>query len=346
MALPPALAQDRFRAAVLGLAVGDALGFPLRGVPASSLARLPALAEDFAPRPRGRFAKGQFSDDTQLMLAAAESVVLERRIDGRSVAAHYAWLWQEGVLLHPPRRLAEAIERLSRGSPWMSAGAPLGVKDPSPLSRALVVGLWNADTPDRIPHDAGVLSVITHKDPTCAAAAAAYARAISLGLSPRSLTPAAFCEALAVASSSHDPGLAGELRALPRLLSWEPERAVERIQRAASARAPSDGQDGTPAHPVPVLLLAVFAALRAPHDFRMAVSLALRAGGEADATAALCGGILGVHLGEKAIPARLRRNVLYGDHLRQVADRLWRARQPAEVAPALASSRAAGRRGV
>ena len=47
--------QDRFRGAFLGMAVGDALGFPLRGVPPESLARL-ELGEDFAPRPRGRFA--------------------------------------------------------------------------------------------------------------------------------------------------------------------------------------------------------------------------------------------------------------------------------------------------
>ena len=71
MSLTPAERQDRFQAAFLGLAIGDALGFPLRGVPPASLIRLPGLAEDFAPRPRGKFAKGQFSDDTQLMLAAA-----------------------------------------------------------------------------------------------------------------------------------------------------------------------------------------------------------------------------------------------------------------------------------
>ena len=96
----------------------------------------------------------------------------------------WCWLWHEGVLLQPPPRLAAAIEQLGRGVPWMSAGAPLGVKDPSSLSRALVVGLWNVDTPARIPHEAGVLSVITHKDPACAAAAAAYAQAVCLGLAP------------------------------------------------------------------------------------------------------------------------------------------------------------------
>lgn len=343
MALPPALAQDRFRAAVLGLAIGDALGFPLRGVPVSSLARLPTLAEDFASRPHGRFTKGQFTDDTQLMLATAESAIRERRIDGRSVAEHFAWLWKEGVLLEPEPPLAKAVERLGRGVPWMSAGAGLGVRDCSTLSRALVVGLWNADSPGRIPHDAGVVSVITHKDPTCAAASAAYARAIALGLSPAPLTRAAFCEELAIAAGEHDAALAEELRGLPGLLTTSVDRAMDRLRRVLPLAPP---EEGTPAHALPVLLLAVYAALRAPHDFREAISLTLRAGGAADAAAALCGGILGAHLGESAIPARLRHNILYADHLRQTADRLWQARQPLEPA-VVTTGRAStlGRRG-
>src|SRR5690349_9241996 len=97
--------QDRFRAAVVGFAVGDALGFPYRGLPPQSRTRLFDAADAFASRPRARFAKGQFSDDTQVMLALAESVARERRIDGKSAAAHLCYLWQEGVIVQPPATL-------------------------------------------------------------------------------------------------------------------------------------------------------------------------------------------------------------------------------------------------
>ena len=76
MALLLAETLDRYRATVLGFAVGDALGFPFRGLPPQARARL-GMADDFALRPRGRFAKGQFSDDTQVLLAVAESVARE-----------------------------------------------------------------------------------------------------------------------------------------------------------------------------------------------------------------------------------------------------------------------------
>jgi ADP-ribosylglycohydrolase len=341
MSLSPAERLDRFQAAFLGLAIGDALGFPLRGVPPASLTRLPGLADDFAPRPRGKFAKGQFSDDTQLMLATAESVIREGKVDGRSAAAHLAWLWQEGIILQPPKSLADALQRLAEGTPWMSAGASLGVKCPSVLSRALVVGLFESKNRARLRHDTGVLTVLTHKDPTCAAAAAAFAQAVGLGLTTQEPpTPAEFCETLALAAAAHDQDLAEELRHLPRLLSWDPARALAALRKVNVPPSQLKGVDGLPAHVVPVLLTALYATLKVPHDFRQAVELTLRCGGEADVAAALTGALMGVHLGTHALPARLRKNVLYADTLLDTADRLFQARQVKEtVATALAQQR-------
>ncbi|HEX8439722.1 ADP-ribosylglycohydrolase family protein [Archangium sp.] len=340
MPLTPAERQDRFHAAFLGLAIGDALGFPLRGVPPASLVRLPGLAEDFAPRPRGKFAKGQFSDDTQLMLAAAESVIRENKVDGRSAAAHLAWLWQEGIILQPPKPLAESLQKLAQGTPWMSAGAPLGVKCPSVLSRAVVVGLFESKSRVRIRHDAGVLTVLTHKDPTCAGAAAAFAQAVALGLTHEQLTPAEFCEELALSAAAHDKELAEELRHLPRLLTWDTARALAQLRKVSVPPSQLRGVDGLPPHVVPVLLTALYATLKTPHDFRQAVEMTLRCGGEADVAAACTGALLGAHLGTAALPARLRKNVLYADTLLDAADRLFQARQVREtLATALAQQR-------
>ena len=95
--------------------------------------------------------------------------------------------------------------------------------------------------------------------------------------------------------------------------------------------------DGLPPHVVPVLLTSLYAALKVPHDFREAVALTLRCGGEADVAAALTGALIGAHLGTRAIPARLRKQVLYADNLIDTADRLFRARQVREtLATALA----------
>jgi ADP-ribosylglycohydrolase len=260
-------------------------------------------------------------------------------LDGRSTAAHFAMLWKEGIILLPPPGLSEAANRLLSGTPWMSAGSALGVRDPSVLSRALVVGLWDEATPARTVHDAQVLSVITHKDPVCAAAAAAFARAVSLGLSGEPSTPESVCSELAAVAGSSDPGLAEELRHLPRVLSWDTPRALALLRRVGVPAGQLEGVDGLPTHVVPVLLTGLYAALKVPHDFREALSLVLRCGGEADAAAAVCGGVLGAHLGLDAIPARLRRNLAYADHLRDTADRLFAACHVRAPAPVFAAVR-------
>ena len=339
MSLTAAELQDRYQAALLGLAIGDALGFPLRGVPQASLWRVASLADDFAPRPRGRFAKGQFSDETQLMLATADSLVRERKVEGRSLAAHYAWLWQQGVILQPPRALGDALQRLAGGAPWMSAGAPVGVRDPSVLSRALVIGLWDAGSLARLSHNAGIAAIVTHKDPLCAAAAAAYARAVALGLEGEELTPQEFCEQVAQAASNHDASFAEEVRYLHRSLGWEEAHALAQLRRIGVPSHQLEEGEGLPAHVAPVLLTALYGALRRPRDFRAAITLVLQAGGESDVAAALCGGLLGAHLGSEALPARLRRTILYSDHLHDTAQRLWQARLSAVAAAPLVAAR-------
>lgn len=321
---------------MLGFAVGDALGFPYRGSGPASLARVPHIADDFANRPRGRFAKGQFSDDTQVLLALAESVAKERKVDGRSAASHLSWLWQEGVILQPPNSTTAAVESLLRGTPWMSAGAPVGVKDASCLSRGVVLGLWTEASPTRLAHDAGVLCVMTHKDPTCAAAVAAFARAVQIGLSGEPFTPAFVCDEVSKAAAPCDGELADELYYLPRILGWEPERALSALRKISVPAAQLDAEGGLPSHVTPVLLSALYAWLKVPHDFREAMSMLLRCGGEVDVAAATCGAMMGSCLGCEALPARLRKHVLYAESLFDAADRLFDARLAREVVPASA----------
>lgn len=322
MPLHVAVLQDRFRAAVMGFAIGDALGFPLRGLPASALMR-GAPADDFASRPRGGFPRGQFSDDTQMMMAVADAVVREKRIDGRTAAQHLSWLWQEGTVLQPPPSATQSAERLLAGTPWMSAGAPMGVCDPSSLSRGVVVGLSSEPMPTRLAHDAQVLTVMTHKDPLCSAAVSAFARAIQLGLSGESMSAEEFCAQLADAARPHSGVLADELYYLPRALAWDAERALVALRRVGVPPTHYDFDMGVPAHVTPVLLTGLFCFLKSPTDFRQAMQLVLKSGGEVDVTAGVTAAVAGAHLGLDAIPPRLKKNVMYAEALVEVADRLF-----------------------
>lgn len=335
---------DRFRAAVLGFGIGDALGFPFRGLPPPALARQPYLAEDFASRPRGGFAKGQFSDDTQMLLAVADAVVRQRGIDGRAAAQHLSWLWEEGTILQPQPATSRAMEAVLEGTPWVSAGAPLGVRDPGALSRGVVVGLVSESSPARLTYCAQVLTVMTHKDPACAAAAAVVGRAVQLGLEGAPSSAPSYCEELSRVAAAADQQLADEVYYLPRVLSWDDERALAALRRVGVPTSQHDFELGLPPHVTPVLLTALYGVMKHPGDFRAAMALVLRSGGEVDVAAGVAGAVLGASLGTEGIPARLRKNVLYGDALAGAAERLFgfRAEQvPAVVVPRASSSRRA-----
>jgi ADP-ribosylglycohydrolase len=216
--------------------------------------------------------------------------------------------------------------------PWMSAGEGIGVRDASAVSRGLAVGLFEVE-PRRVARGTGVLAVVTHKDPTCAAASAAFARAVAAVVSGEAASPELLCGAMAASAAEHDPALGDELRHLPRLLGWEVERATELIRRVGVSAATLGDDAGLPEHPWPVLLLGTYAAIRLPHDFREAMATVLRWGGEADAAAAVAGALLGAAQGESCLPPRLRRHVLHAERLIATADALLEARLAREAHP-------------
>jgi ADP-ribosylglycohydrolase len=233
------------------------------------------------------------------------------------------------------------VEALLAGTPWMSAGAALGVKDASCLSRGVVAGLVSEPSPPRLAHHAQVLTVMTHKDPACAAAVAVVGRAVQLGLEGEALEPQGFCEALAQAAAPADAALADEVYYLPRVLSWDPDRALVALRRVGVPTGAHDVEHGLPTHVVPVLLTALFATLRAPDDFRAAAALVLSGGGEVDVATGLVGAILGASLGTDGLPPRLKKHVLYGEALVHTADALFGLTEV--LSPVLAPARVRSR---
>jgi ADP-ribosyl-[dinitrogen reductase] hydrolase len=168
-----------------------------------------------------------------------------------------------------------------------------------------------------------VLTVMTHKDPLCAAAVSAFACAIQLGLSGEAMSAEDFCQHLSRAAAPHSAALADELYFLPRALAWEADKALFALRRVGVPPSHYDFELGVPAHVTPVLLTALYGFLKAPTDFRAALQLVLRSGGEVDVIAGITAAVSGAHLGTEAIPPRLRKNVMYAEALVEVADGLF-----------------------
>lgn len=69
-----AMVADRAGAALFGTFVGDALGMPFEGLPRELIPRHVEMVE-------ARLGRGTYTDDTQMMVALAESLIARGRVD-------------------------------------------------------------------------------------------------------------------------------------------------------------------------------------------------------------------------------------------------------------------------
>lgn len=76
--------------------------------------------------------------------------------------------------------------------------------------------------------------------------------------------------------------------------------------------------DGVPSHPYPVTLIAIYAWLRHPYRFRKAVEPAILLGGDTASVGAIVGGLAGIHLSHHKIPPEWMKTLACWPH-----DRDW-----------------------
>jgi len=149
---------QKFRGALLGLALGDAMGAPLEGGPLERLVwRLLGLGQ------RDRL---RWTDDTQMSLDLGESLVADRGLQPEALAQRFAasYRWTRG---YGPGA-AKLLKRIRRGQPWQDANVaiyPNGSFGNGGAMRAPVVGLAYVRDLKRVPQAAADSAQITHAHP-------------------------------------------------------------------------------------------------------------------------------------------------------------------------------------
>lgn len=277
---PPA---SRVEGALLGCAVGDALGLPAEGLSPQRAARL------FRGGWRHRFlgGRGLCSDDTEHSFFVVQALLAQPG-DPRAFARSLAWRLR-GWLLGLPAGIGmatlRALVRLWLGFPPERSGVFSAGNGPA--MRSGVIGAhFPADAPARVAF-VRAATRLTHTDPKAEAAAQAVAWLAASGLGPEE-------SLVALAAFSAEPAWA----------SWLDQARVS----LAAGHAPvafaralglEQGVSGYAWHSVPV---AIYACLRHPADFRAGLLSVLDCGGDTDTTGAIVGSILGARLGVAAIP--------------------------------------------
>jgi ADP-ribosylglycohydrolase len=183
----PPQSQERSRGAFLGLAVGDALGATLEFAEVRA-PDFPALAAgphvDVVGGGPFRLVPGQVTDDTQMACCLAAALAADGgRYDVVAAADRYV-KWQEHAF-DIGEQTAAALNAIREGAPPSLAGRHLWARNPrrptgnGSLMRTAPIGVLLArDAPGRRAASLAD-SAITHYDPRCRLACAAFNAALA-----------------------------------------------------------------------------------------------------------------------------------------------------------------------
>ncbi|WP_245160545.1 ADP-ribosylglycohydrolase family protein [Blastococcus sp. CT_GayMR20] len=308
--------SNRVAGALVGSAAGDALGAPFEfGPPGQFSARFPVPARGSKPEMCGGgslgWEPGEFTDDTQMALLVAESLIENDGLD-------------EGHLFDRFRRWAEAGPPdignqtgavLGSGRPWDVAAAEHfeetgHAAGNGSLMRTTPAAIWFSRFGTEATMDAARrISALTHGDP-----AAGEGCAI-------------FHELMRVALDGGDP-LAAVGTALELVLPEHRERWATVL---APDWTPSDATESNGAV-WPTLGQAVW-ALRHGRDFAEVMRQVIDLGGDTDTVAAVAGGLAGAVYGMGGIPMRWSSAVR--GRVPGFGDRRWGLADLQELAAAL-----------
>src|SRR3954462_3079857 len=108
--------EDRFVGSLLGVLVGDSLGAPIEGFEPHEIARRYGSVTDHLPN---RYGMGTYTDDTDMTILCAESLLTSRGFDADAMAQHLARHFD--AERRYGRGTIEALERINDGVHWGSA---------------------------------------------------------------------------------------------------------------------------------------------------------------------------------------------------------------------------------
>ncbi|SMB97036.1 poly(ADP-ribose) glycohydrolase ARH3 [Thermanaeromonas toyohensis ToBE] len=307
--------RDRVIGAFLGTFVGDALGMPVEGWTAEEICAHYGEVREMLP---GRLRAGTYTDDTEMMIGLAESLLRCQGIDGDDLARTFCRNFNTRRGYGPGT--AAVLDLISQGKPWEEASQmvfPGGSYGNGAAMRVAPVACFYAREPAQLRRAAIVSARVTHAHPLAMEGAALQAYAISLSLSSTGPIDAfKFVEKLRDFLSPEGEEYRKKLGCVEELLRSTPSRD-EVIARL--------GNDSRATHSV---CTAIYAFLRHLESFEEALVYAVNLGGDTDTIGAMTGAISGAYHGKDGIPPRWLDKLENGSkgrrYVEELAAELWK----------------------
>ena len=300
---------ERFRGALIGLAVGDALGAAIEFRPPGTFPPV----EDMRGGGPFRLEPGQWTDDTSMALCLAASLVECGTFDPTDQMERYLRWLKQGYLSSTGRcvdvghTVRAALARFEASRNPFSGKKDADSAGNGSLMRLAPVPLRYYRNPEQAISLAADSSRTTHAAPE-AVDACRYVAGLMVG---------------ALQGESKEALLAPMYAPVTGL--WDRAPLAPRIAEIAAGSYRTKTADEMEASGYVVdTLQAVLWALHQAEDFRSGMLLAVNLGDDADTTGAVYGQLAGVLFGRKAIPPHWRGQVSLRDTILALADSLYR----------------------
>jgi len=343
---------ERILGCIAGLAVGDALGYPVEGWTGEKIAGRFGRITDFVEPPldppeRWRI-PGLHSDDTQLALIIAETLIEERRADPDAICQKFLEMAEGpphlalGAHRGAGRNFRYTIQSLRNGASWNGASqhsAGVGAS-----MRVAPVGLVFGIDDAAVRTNTALQALTTHNDPRAVAASLLVAHVVGrlAWTPPNPFQPELFLteeiqfvrRSEAWLFETHSRHLARGSRPILNHMSSALAGLTGSIDKAPDAVLPGIAERATELagytieHPcrgfAPAgVVSAFYFFLHFKGDFEKALTEAVNWGGDTDTVGSILGALCGTCHGLEAIPGRwldaLRGRDLVLSHARALA---------------------------
>lgn len=290
------LERERRIGALLGSAVGDALGLPFAGMYPEEIEDEWGIVTEIEVGEGEGATQG--GDYTSLLLVTLESLGARGRLDEADLVRRLI-AWSE-------RSKSRNTSTWKAASRWAEdlppAECPVDTPTAGAAIRVMPYGaLFSGDDLVDLEGDAAQAAALTHVHSSAVGAAVSLAATVH-GLATGRLScedPGAFLETVGAHASAYDAELGEKIAALPNLLDLEVDEGLRYI---------STSYDATEVYPA-----ALYCFAKSPKDFERTLIAAVNAGLATDALGFLSGALSGAANGLCAIPERWSRRVaLFG----------------------------------
>ena len=273
--------RDRIRGIAVGAAAGDALGMPLEFRPRRPVGQLVREMQG------GRLPSGTFTDDTEMALAVAESLLAHLPLDPEDLGTRFLG-WFRMMPTDVGVHTKAVLEIMDLGEDWEAASKEAQRINPDSAGNGSVMRCWpvavvHRNDPERLLADSRLQSQVTHAHPECGAGCA-FVNAAIYGL----LHGAEPAQAVAQAVDDLGDGLPSDLR---RTIEDAPRLSREQLLNSGWVRHTVES--------------AVWGLLTTS-SFEEAVVQVVNLGDDTDTAGAVVGALAGAAYGLEAIPKRWR----------------------------------------